>query len=163
MLFHTETQQSAHYIKDILLTSYNHAWNYSNRGREFLHINLEPFFFFSSSFIYSVNLLCIYIFFFFNLVYFGNCNTIPRSICKTAYTKTHWKSFSWISPPGEVKPDFSCWQGQVHFLHEDLVSELLIAAFLNPTRLAFGQKMHILGFSILRALLGRALPDGMTC
>lgn len=95
--------------------------------RKFLHI--KPLLFFPSSSIYSLKLLCM---FSENLVSFGN--RMPGSMCKSAYTRRTGKA----SPPFLPLPRSSlmvfCWQG------EELVSELLIAAFLTSALLVPGQK-----------------------
>lgn len=63
-----------------------------------------------------------------------------------------------ISPPSTIKPDFLHWQGEVCFLSEELVSELLIAIFLTSTILALGHKTPILGFPVLPLSLAELCP-----
>lgn len=127
--------------------------------RKFLHIKPLPFFFFfSSSFIYSLKLLYI---FSENLAYFGNCNSTPRSICKTACTRHAEKAPPEFLPHGKVKPNFFQRQGEVCFLSEKLVSELPTAVFLTSTLLALGQKTPIVGFPILPLSLAELCPVGL--
>lgn len=105
MLFHTEMQKSAHYIKDILLVLQSYLKLQQLGVRKFfILLGIKPLpFFFSSSFIYSLKLLYI---FSENLAYFGNCNSMPRSICKTAYTRHAEKAPPEFLPHGKVKPNF---------------------------------------------------------
>lgn len=59
-------------------------------------------------------------------------------ICNIAYTR-HTEKLPLNLSSGKVKPDFFHCQGEVCFLSEELLSELLIVVFLTSTLLALVQ------------------------